>query len=56
MTSCGVGLALDLEDDADVVGRLVAHVDERTRAFARDDDVRDLRDDRALLPARTGST
>ena len=44
----GVGLALDLEDDAHVLGGLVAHVDEG-REPPLDDDVRDLRDESRLL-------
>ena len=43
-----VGVALDLEDDAHVVGRLVAHVDEGGEP-PLDDDVGDLRDERGLL-------
>ena len=43
----GIGVLLDLEDDADVGRRLVAHV-EQVRQLARDDDVRDLLDEIGL--------
>ena len=51
----GIGVLLDLEHDADVGRRLVAHV-EQVRQLARDDHVGDLLDQVGLASSRTGST